>query len=257
MNKPLAWVGEKFGVKSLLGAIVVVYALVPNQLSYFSFWKNAAISIVHSPWFVTWFLPGLPRLCVVIVGVVIILWDYRGRITKITYNLRITRISSTQLLYNQQHGHFIRNFDPLLSQYAYLMEVINEAKPKKSVRNAGKVRAQLSFRIGDSVQVASPGVWVGEFFSSVDFGPGETRELILALRKDLGYWAIGFNRRGSSGEAVSTTFDQIIPKYTPGTLSVELVSSESGRIIARAEVEWEWPANAQDIPRFTGHRQLS
>jgi hypothetical protein len=252
------WVRENFGATSVLGALLAVYALVPDQISYFSFWKDVTVSFVHSHWFLTSFLPELPRFCVVIAGVVLILWDYTHKSNLSSYNLKLTKITSTQLQYNGQHGRFDRGLNMSLSRHAYLLEIFNVARAGKSVRNTGQVRAQLTFRVGDWTGIASPGVWVGEHFGSVGFGPGETRELILALRNPhSGFWSIGFNRRGNSGEAVSTTFDQIIPAIGNGVLSLDLISCESGRVIARAQIEWEAPQDPHDIARFTAYRQLA
>jgi hypothetical protein len=252
------WVKENFGATSIFGVLLAVYALVPDQISYFSFWKDVAVSLVHSHWFLTSFLPELPRFCVVITGVVLILWDYSHKANLSAYNLKLTKITSTQLQYNGLDGRFDRGLNMSLSRHAYLLEIFNAARAGKSVRNTGQVRAQLTFKVGDWTGIASPGVWVGEHFGSVGFGPGETRELILALRNPhSGFWLIGFNRRGNSGEAVSTTFDQIIPAIGNGVLSLDLISCESGRVIARAQIEWEAPQDPHDIARFTAYRQLA
>lgn len=172
-------------------------------------------------------------------------------------NITSTKAEMTPVLYKDDHGYFIREIAPPRSKLALVLEVINVANRKRKVYSIGKIRAQLTFRLGDWVRVFSPGMWVSEFFSSVDIGPGETRELILAVSSgQMGDWRAVINRRGNSGEAISVD-RQEIPMYRKGTVTIDLISCESGIVIASFEMTWGgWSIESHSL-QFGNLRQLS
>jgi hypothetical protein len=168
-----------------------------------------------------------------------------------------TKAEVTPLLYKDDPGHFIRYAAPPKSTLALVLGVISVANRKRKIRSIGKIRALLTFRLGDWVRIFSPGTWVNQFFSSVDLEPGDTRELIIGLSTGLmGDWRAVINRRSDSGDSISID-RQEIPMYRQGTVTVDLISCDSGVVIASFELDWGgWSVEDYRL-RFGNLRQLS
>jgi hypothetical protein len=232
------WVRAQFGAKSLISTIVILASLVPDWMSRFQFWREIAISAFHKPWF-----PLVIRLVIILCGVAVIVSDYRAHLRAGHHNITSTKAETTPILYSATFGRFDREANPPHSKLAILLEVINIADRRKKVQGIGKVRAQIKFELGDWHRVFAPCAWVSEYFSSVDLGPGETRELIVAMRNTaMGTWAdwrAVTNRRGNSGEAISVNFQQEIAPFRDGTILVELISCDFGTVVARFELGWQ------------------
>ena len=157
-----------------------------------------------------------------------------------THKLTATHAEVTPILYHDDHGYFTHTVDPPRSHLAILLEVINSPHKRRKMDSSGKIRAQITFRLGDWVRVVSPGAWVSEFFSAVEIGPGATRELIIALCSGsvqlTRFWCAVINRRENSAEAISMGFQPDIPSHQAGTVGVDLISCESGGILASFEL---------------------
>jgi hypothetical protein len=123
----------------------------------------------------------------------------------------------------------------------------------------GRVRAQITYSLGGWERIFSPAAWVSEFLSSVDIGPGDTRNLIVAIQgtnvEGAVFWTGVINRRGQSGDAISIERPDISP-FRNGTILVELVSCESGRILAACELTWVWRLDDGTPGGVVGIKQL-
>ena len=157
-----------------------------------------------------------------------------------TQRVTATKVASGPVLYHADHGYFTQEADPR-SKLAFILEVTNEPSSKRKRQRSGRIRAKLTYKLGDWVCAISPGTWVGEFFSYVDMEPGDTRRLIVVLCFYYPVdWRVVVNRRGNSAEAVSTNFSEMLPVFRGGTIEVDLFSCESGKVIKELEMGWRW-----------------
>jgi hypothetical protein len=181
------------------------------------------------------------RILVAVVGVGLIVQDVREHLKIGTHDLRITSFRRTALLYDEQRGIFNgRTGDG--QRVSIVLEVFNQVKARRVSKSTGKIKAQLRLEsdASDTELIASPAAWVGEYFSSVEIGPGDTRELIIAVSFDhTSDWRMVVNRRGDAGEAVSISFGDII-WTTKGRFIVDFISCASGKVIQEFELGWKW-----------------
>jgi hypothetical protein len=156
------------------------------------------------------------------------------------YKLTATHSVIEPILYHDEHNYFTHTIDPPRSQLAILLEIINAPTKKRRSKSPGHIRAKITFTFGGRAQIISPGAWVSEFFSSVEIGPGDTKELIIALSRHCveltRFWSAVINRRANSTEAMSISYPLEIPPYQEGLVSVDLISCESGGIVASFEL---------------------
>jgi hypothetical protein len=243
------WILGQFGATSLVTLIVVSVSLIPDWISRFQFWRDIAVTVFHKPWF-----PLVARLVIILSGVAVIVADNRAHRRTGKHNIVIAGVKRVPLTYDDLKGIFIPRGSHL-SREAITVEILNPAKPRKIGRSSGRVRAQLTFRFPPEARLVSPVAWVGEYFSSVEIGTGESRELIIALGEEHDTdWRVVTNRRGNSGEAVSISFEEHIATSDDGLVTVDLISCESGNVVAEFELGWKWPTGYG--PQITYSRRL-
>jgi hypothetical protein len=227
---------RQFGTKSATSVLLIVATFFTDWFSRFQSWQTVILASVHKPWF-----PLVSRLIIIAIGVCVIVSDYRAHLKVKRHNLTSTKAEMVNILYHDDHGYFTRTVDPPRSRLAILLEVINVADPKRRIESSGKIRAQLTFRLADGwKRIFTPGTWVSQFFSWVDIGPGDTRELIIAMCSDtqeyIRNWSAVINRRDNEKDAISVDFQQDILTHAEGTVTIDLISCESGGIVASFEL---------------------
>ncbi len=232
VRSAIKWLLAKCGAQTLVGAALFVSTFIPDCVSRFQFWRDAAVGLMHNPWF-----PTAARFVLAAAGVGLVVMDVRSHLKGGQHNLVVTQIERGPLLYQEDHGYFIRRAAPPLSRRSIVLVAANIAQPRKKVESVGKIRAQLTLTTWDNrVEVVSPATWVGEFFSSVEINPGETRELIIAICFGDPDWRTVINRRGNAGEAISVNFEHEFPTGR-GTMDVAFVSCDSGTVLTRYEFQ--------------------
>jgi ribosome-associated protein YbcJ (S4-like RNA binding protein) len=132
---------------------------------------------------------------------------------------------------------------------AFMVEVRNLAIDGKSTASAGKVKAQLSFRLKQGTYDIAPGAWLDEQYSSVPLDVGDTRRLILAVGEDwIHDWRMVTNKRTGPVDAVMLDYSRNIPVLADGTLEASVVAY--GQVLRKlsARVEWKHNQNLMLIP---------
>jgi hypothetical protein len=232
---------EKVGARSVFGMAIAVASLVPDWKGRYDFWKDWVTKMAHETWF-----PAVLRVTIFGLGVGLIVWDVIKRLRKHVYRIRIVGMGSGHVLYHADHGYYsIEPAYPGRTQLAWLVDVLNmPAPPGKVSEGTGRVRANLRYKFRQLDNMASPMAWCGEFFSSVNIEPGETRQILLAVspasESGMRIWNMIVNRRSNSGEAISINTSHEIPSLSKGIVTLDLISCDTGSIISSAEIGWEW-----------------
>lgn len=126
--------------------------------------------------------------------------------------------------------------------FAYMIQVGNPAVFGRDVASAGQIKAQLRFELKQGVYDISPGAWVNEPFSSVRLDVGDQRSLILTVSDSFIYdWKMIANRRTTANDAVALDYSRDMPMQAEGSLEIDLVACELGKILQRYTMKIRWP----------------
>jgi hypothetical protein len=184
--------------------------------------------------------PSLLMVGILLVGTGLIFSDSVQRfITKYVAarkpNIICNRISIGAIDWNEKLGYFEQKANPPDSHIAYLMEIANEALPDRKAISAGRIKAQLIFRLNNDEFRCSPGSWVNEPLSAVELGAGDTRWLILAVGiRFVDQWSTIANRRSTMSDPIARHYNNDLPGVlgSAGTVQVDLIGVETEQIIA-------------------------
>lgn len=134
---------------------------------------------------------------------------------------------------------FVPN-ETAMPMLAVTVEARNLALDERAAASAGRVKAQLCFRLKQGEYVVAPGAWLDEPYSSVRLDVGDTRRLILAVSESFLYgWKMVSNKRTAADDPFSLDHTRDFPLFANGTLEVKLIGS--GSVLRTLKIGVTWP----------------
>jgi DNA-binding MarR family transcriptional regulator len=143
------------------------------------------------------------------------------------------------------------------SYFSILLHICNLATTEIPAVPLGTVRAQITFKFDDQHYPFSPAMWLGEPTNIVNFGPGDTRHLILAIGTNFTQdWYGVVNRRGGINDPVGVDLSQEIPAMIgKAAIEINLISTASGAMLLTFFLDWEWDWG-RNQPHIKNFRKL-
>jgi len=160
-------------------------------------------------------------------------------------NIQFHTALNAGVTWDDRNGCYIRKPNLEYPRIAIILEIANEVEQGKASPSAGRVKAQITYRYADkgrSELRVVPAAWIDEPLSSVKLDCGDTRWLVAAVGFQYTQdWRVPVNRRSDITNPQSFDHHDIFGwSDTQGTMSIDLISMDTNRILTTFNFDWRW-----------------